>query len=76
MKDRLKNIYVCQFNQHRIKVDPNNLSQLVTFHNIFQNNIIPIYPDIKDEDYINYDCSDFYQYTSENITQIVLDLAY
>ena len=70
MKDRLKNIYVCQFNQHRIKVDPNNLSQLVTFHNIFQNNIIPIYPDIKDEDYINYDCSDFYQYTSENITQV------
>ena len=70
MKEKLKNIYVCQFNQHRIKVDPKTNEQKVTFHNIYQNNIIPIYPDLNDSDYNNYDCNNVYQYSPENISQV------
>ena len=68
MREKLKNIYTCQFNQHRIKVNPNTNTQFVTFSNIYQNNIIPIYPEINDDDYIHYDCTDVYQYTPENIS--------
>ena len=70
IQKKLKNIYICQFNQHRIKVNPKTNAQKVTFHNTYQNNIIPIYPEINDSDYINYDCSNVYQYSPENISQV------
>ena len=66
---RLKNIYACLFNQHRVKVDINN--PITTYlGNVNQNNIVPIIPnlDIDDPRLVNYDCSeDIKQYTPENI---------
>ena len=70
MQKRLKNKYICQFNQHRIKVDPKTNRQLVTFSNIFQNNIIPIYEENKDSDYTDYDCTNEYQYSPTNISNV------
>ena len=69
IKKKLKNIYICHFNQHRIKIDPKNNSQLVTYYNIYQNNIIPIYPELNESDYNNYDCTNQYQYSPTNISQ-------
>ena len=69
MRKRLKNKLVCKFNQHRIKVDPKTNTQLITFKNIFQNNIIPIDPDMKDSDYTDFDCTNEYQYSPSNISQ-------
>ena len=68
MKKKLNNIYVCQFNQHRIKIDPTTNSQKVTPHNTYQNNIIPIYPELDDKEYSEYDCTNQYQYSPENIS--------
>ena len=69
MKKKLKNIYVCQFNQHRIKIDPKTNKQKVTPHNTYQNNIIPIYPELDDKYYYEYNCDDNqYQYSPENIS--------
>ena len=67
---KLKNIYVCQFNQHRIKVKPETNTQLITFSNIFQNNIIPMYPELDDSQYKEYDCTDVYQYSPQNISLV------
>ena len=69
MKKRLKNKLVCKFNQHRIKVNPKTNTQKVTFHNIFQNNIIPIDLDMKESDYTDFDCTNEYQYSPTNISQ-------
>ena len=69
-KKRLKNKYICQFNQHRIKVNPKTNTQKVTFGNIFQNNVIPIYPENKDSDYTNFDCTNQYQYSPTNISLV------
>ena len=68
VKNRLKNRYVCEFNQHRIKIDPKTVSKIVTPKNIYQNNIIPIYPEMDDKDYSEFDCTNVYQYTSSNIS--------
>ena len=68
VKNRLKNRYVCEFNQHRIKIDPKTVSRIVTPKNIYQNNIIPIYPEMDDKDYSEFDCTNVYQYTSANIS--------
>ena len=70
VQKKLKNIYVCQFNQHRIKVDPKKNTQFILFRNIYQNNIIPIYPELDDDNYKNYDCSNQYQYNSTNISTV------
>ena len=70
LRKKLKNIYICQFNQHRIKVDPSTTTQKVTYQNIYQNNIIPIYPEINDDDYRNYDCTNQYQYSPQNISLV------
>jgi hypothetical protein len=67
---KLNNIYVCQFNQHRIKIHPRTNTQLVTSHNIYQNNIIPIYPDLNDSDYKHYNCTNVYQYSPTNISLV------
>ena len=67
VRNRLKNRYVCEFNQHRIKI-PSNPTRIVTPRNIYQNNIIPIYPDMDENDYTNFDCSNVYQYSPSNIS--------
>ena len=68
IQQRLKNKYICQFNQHRIKVNPKTSTKFVSFKNIYQNNIIPIYPDNKDTDYTDFDCTNEYQYSPSNIS--------
>ena len=69
MRKKLKNIYVCQFNQHRIKIDPKNNKQKVTPHNTYQNNVIPIYSELDDKEYFEYNCDENqYQYSPENIS--------
>ena len=68
IKNRLKNRYVCEFNQHRIKINPDTFSRIVYPKNIFQNNIIPIYPEIDEKDYTEFDCSKVYQYSPSNIS--------
>lgn len=71
MKKKLNNIYVCQFNQHRIKIDPKNNKQKVTPHNTYQNNVIPIYPELDDKNYTEYVCDENqYQYSPENISLV------
>jgi len=70
VQKKLKNIYICQFNQHRIKVNPKKNTQFILFRNIYQNNIIPIYPELDDDNYKNYDCSNQYQYNSTNISTV------
>ena len=69
MKNKLKNIYICQFNQHRIKINPSTNRQYVMPFNTYQNNIIPIYPELDDSEYREHDCTNEYQYTPENISQ-------
>ena len=36
--------------------------------NTYQNNIIPIYPELDDKEYSEYDCTNQYQYSPENIS--------
>ena len=68
IKNRLKNRYVCEFNQHRIKINPEKITKIVTPKNIYQNNIIPIYPEMDEKDYTEFDCNNVYQYTPSNIS--------
>ena len=68
IKNRLKNQYICEFNQHRIKINPNTNSKIVTPKNIYQNNIIPIYPEFEERNYTDFDCSKVYQYSPKNIS--------
>ena len=71
VKNKLKNIYVCLFNQHRVKVTP---YQSILSHpdRTYQNNVIPVLPDLTSEDtrYTNYDCNDKTQYDSTNISEV------
>ena len=70
IKNRLKNRYVCEFNQHRIKINPNSVSKIVTPKNIYQNNIIPIFPEMDEKDYSEFDCTNVYQYSPSNISLV------
>ena len=73
LKNRLKNMYVCQYNQHRVKVKPGQ-SKYAFLKNVYQNNVVPILPDLKDEDerYSQFKCTgeDSYQYTPYNISKV------
>ena len=70
---RLKNIYVCQFNQNRVKVTPGQ-KKYSFLKNVYQNNVIPVIPDLEENDrrYYNFDCSgeNGYQYSPYNISQV------
>ena len=69
---RLKNVYVCEFNRHRVKITPGQ-TKYAFLKNVYQNNVIPILPDLKEKDsrYTNYDCKkDSYQYDYKNISQV------
>ena len=72
IEKRLKNIYVCLFNQNRVKVQP--FQQKFAYpNNVYQNNVIPIIPDLDADDirYTNYQCPENQiQYSPENISQI------
>ena len=68
---RLKNLYVCMFNRHRVKITPGQ-SKYAFLKNVYQNNVIPILPDLVEDDprYDNFDCKeDSYQYSIYNISQ-------
>ena len=70
--NRLKNIYVCLFNRHRVKITPGQ-SKYAFLKNVYQNNVIPILPDLKENDsrYTNLNCADYpYQYDNKNISQV------
>ena len=70
---RFKNIYVCQFNRHRVKIRANQ-TKYSYLKNVYQNNVIPIIPDLKEKDerYGNYDCLQEtpYQYNISNISKV------
>ena len=69
---RLKNIYVCKYNQHRVKVKPNQ-EKYTFLKNVYQNNVVPVLPDLEENDprYTNFDCNgeNGYQYSIYNISQ-------
>ena len=72
IEKRLKNIYVCLFNNHRVKVTPYQ-NKFAYPNNVYQNNVIPIIPDLDSDDkrYKNYECPENqYQYSPQNISQI------
>ena len=72
LKNRLKNIYVCQYNQNRVKVKPGQ-SKYAFLKNVYQNNVVPVLPDLSENDpkYTNFDCTeDTYQYSPYNISKV------
>ena len=72
VKNRLKNIYVCKYNQNRVKVKPGQ-SKYAFLKNVYQNNVVPVLPDLAEDDerYNNFQCTgeDSYKYTIYNISQ-------
>jgi hypothetical protein len=67
----LGNIYTCEFNRHRVRVDPTS-TKISHVQNIYQNNIVPIDPtlDKYDPRLTNYACNlSKPQYGAENISQ-------
>ena len=73
IKNRIKNIYVCKYNQHRVKVTPGQ-KKYAFLKNVYQNNVVPVLPDLEEEDerYTNFDCSgeNGYQYSIYNISDV------
>ena len=73
IENRLKNIYVCQYNQNRVKITPNQ-NKYAFLKNVYQNNVVPVLPDLSenDERYTNYKCEgeNSYQYTPYNISKV------
>ena len=71
--NRLKNIYVCQYNQNRVKVKPGQ-SKYSFLKNVYQNNVVPVLPDLTEDDerYTNFKCEgeNSYQYTPYNISKV------
>ena len=71
--NRMKNIYVCQYNQHRVKVKPYQ-KKYAFLKNVYQNNVVPVLPDLTEKDprYSRFDCSgeNSYQYTPYNISKV------
>ena len=70
--NRLRNLYVCMFNRHRVKVTPGQ-AKYAFLKNVYMNNVIPILPDLEENDprYTNYQCKEEeYQYSIYNISQV------
>lgn len=62
-QNRLKTVYTCLFNRHRVKYSVDQ--KIYSYpHNVYQNNVIPIYNelDIDAEEYTNFKCEGKYQY--------------
>ena len=70
---RARNIYVCQYNQNRVKVKPNQ-PRYTFLKNVYQNNVVPVLPDLAEDDerYTNFKCEgeNSYQYTPYNISKV------
>eukprot|EP00830_Metopus_es_P013292 TRINITY_DN3208_c0_g1_i5.p1 TRINITY_DN3208_c0_g1~~TRINITY_DN3208_c0_g1_i5.p1 ORF type:complete len:1569 (-),score=239.63 TRINITY_DN3208_c0_g1_i5:13-4719(-) len=68
---RLKNIHTCLYNQHRV-ITKATQERYTFLSNVYQNNIIPIIPDLEKDDprLTSYDCSGVYQYSPTNISQV------
>ena len=72
IKNRLTNLYVCMFNRHRVKIKPGQ-SKFSFLKNVYINNVIPILPDLQENDprYTDFECKeDDYQYSIYNISQV------
>ena len=72
IKNRLTNLYVCMFNRYRVKIKPGQ-SKFSFLKNVYINNVIPILPDLQENDprYTNFECKeDDYQYSIYNISQV------
>ena len=72
IRNRLKNIYVCQYNQHRVKIKPGQ-DKYAFLKNVYQNNVVPVLSDLKenDERYTNFPCNEStYQYSPYNISEV------
>ncbi|MCQ2817170.1 MAG: hypothetical protein MJ252_07885, partial [archaeon] len=70
VESSLRNIYACKYNQYRAKTWINN-QRHYQLHNVIQNNIVPIIPDLeKDDPRLNhYNCTEE-QYSPENISEV------
>ena len=70
IQNRLKNIYVCLFNQHRVKVSQNQARYSYP-KNVYQNNVVPIIYDLEknDERLTQYNC-DVNQYKPNQISEV------
>ena len=72
-QQRMKNIYVCQYNQYRLKVKPYQ-KKYAYLKNVYQNNVVPVLPDLTENDprYYRFDCSgeNGYQYSPYNISKV------
>eukprot|EP00727_Mastigamoeba_balamuthi_P001018 m51a1_g10913 hypothetical protein (2455) ;mRNA; f:71063-79781 len=64
----LKNLYTCLFNRRRPALDPNN-PRTAFLKNVYENNVVPIPPNIASSDLTNFDCSKTTGYTPDTISQ-------
>ena len=72
IKNRLTNLYVCMFNRYRVKIKPGQ-SKFSFLKNVYINNVIPILPDLQENDpkYTNFQCKEEDpQYSIYNISQV------
>ena len=72
INERLKNIYVCLFNRHRVKTASNQAIYAYT-NNVYENNVIPIINELDQDaqEYTNFNCdSSTYMYTPVNISTV------
>ena len=70
--ERLKNIYVCLFNRHRVKTASNQDIYAYT-NNVYENNVIPIINELDQDspEYTNYNCDNSkFMYTPVNISKV------
>ena len=70
--NRLKNFYVCQFNRHRVKIKPYQ-KKYAFLYNVYQNNVVPIPPQLEENDknYTDFVCKpEDPQYDIYNISQV------
>jgi len=71
VSQKLKNLYVCMYNQHRIRMKVDN-SIFAFPNNVNQNNIVPILPDLTTGDprLSSFDCQGKFQYSPTNISLV------
>ena len=70
--NRLKNLYVCMFNRHRVKIKPGQ-EKYAFLKNVYQNNVIPLLPNLEEDDnsYTQYECDkNIEQYTPKTISEV------
>ena len=70
-KSRLKSLYVCLFNRHRVKYSSTQ-TKYSFLHNVYQNNVIPLFTEYtsSSKELIEHDCKEPYQYSPFNISEV------